>query len=487
LSTTPTTLPAAHLRVLTGTLALFAAASIVALAVDTGAGDAPPVSLPPVTTTQPAAAAPAAPERTSPPTTATTSSTTTTSTTVVSAGEGASLSREEISDTIAGSVGFVTTGNGTGSGVLVGDHTLITNAHVVWPFDRARVLFPGLPSRRAARVVAMDAFADIAVLEIEGRSPLPEPLALGAADDLSPGDLLFVVGYPEPEDFGPEVNVVETSLSRIHDWPYSGMRWIETPSPAIGGQSGGGIVNDRGEVVGITTFGSSDALYSSVMEDVSAVVQRIEGSEPRAGASYRAFPRTGGRWSGEVELDGPWAQALYATWLNGGTTTTLTASPGVEIAGIDIGLGRIASGVGSAEITWHGMLPGFVAVEAPGRGVVEWSSNHPLILLEDPDDGRVVEAGEPLIGIFDLPGDRDFYYFEVTEAGGAYEVAASMRSRSLLAVFDPDGRVVARHREPQGFFFGDPELVFDAAAAGTYVITLQELGGEVSPYELVVR
>ncbi len=240
-------------------------------------------------------------------------------------------------------------------------------------------------------------------------------------------------------------------------------------------------------MVGITTFGNDAALYSSVIEDVIGVVENIEAGVGRAGSTYRPFPRTGGRWDAEIRLAGPWDQALYAAWLNGGAVTEISASRGLGIEGIDIGFGSIARGTGSAEITWFGLLPGFVAVEAAASGSYEWSSNHPLSRFEDPDDGRTAVAGEPVVGIFDVPGDRDFYYLEVPIAGVGYEVEVAMRSRGRITVWGPDGQVVATEREDRGFLFADPRVDFVASRAGTYVVAVQETGVEVGPYELVVR
>ncbi len=475
------------LRVLSVALVFYAVAAAAALLVPAGSGDdgaatpTPAPTAPPLTTTVPETTAPAAAPTTSTPSAPTT--------TVVRS--AAPLTTDDVRQTVAPAVGFVTTVNGTGSGVLIEDNLVVTNAHVVWPFDRAQVLFPGARSRRTATVVALDAFSDIAILEIEGRSPLPDPARIGEAAAITAADDLFVVGYPSPEDFGPEVVIDTTSLVQVLDWPYSGVRWIETDAPAVGGQSGGALVNDRGEVVAITTFGNRERLYGSWIEDVLDVVRRLEAGELREGSGYRPFPRSGGRWDAQVALDGPWDQLLYAAWLNAGVTTEITAAvpqgDGVAIDGVDIGFGVIDTGIGTAAITWFGTLPGFVAIEAPAAGTVEWSSIHPLSLFRDPDHGRTLVPGEPMVGIFDVPTDRDFYYLDVAEAGRLLEVTAAMRSRARLTVWDPGGAVVERVREPRGFFFGDPALTFEARQPGRYVIAIQEVGAEVGPYELVVE
>ena len=52
------------------------------------------------------------------------------------------LTPAEVFDKAAGSVAFVTTKNKAGSGVLIGGGFIVTSAHVVWPFDDARITFP---------------------------------------------------------------------------------------------------------------------------------------------------------------------------------------------------------------------------------------------------------------------------------------------------------------------------------------------------------
>lgn len=75
-------------------------------------------------------------------TTATTvpaSTTTTAQSTTTTSGE---LNPREVFAGVSPSIAFVSTDLGTGSGVRYGSDYLITNAHVVWPFESARVVFP---------------------------------------------------------------------------------------------------------------------------------------------------------------------------------------------------------------------------------------------------------------------------------------------------------------------------------------------------------
>ena len=52
------------------------------------------------------------------------------------------LTRPQIFDKVSPAIAFIQTDIGSGSGVLIEGGYVVTNAHVVWPFDAARVVFP---------------------------------------------------------------------------------------------------------------------------------------------------------------------------------------------------------------------------------------------------------------------------------------------------------------------------------------------------------
>lgn len=65
---------------------------------------------------------------------------------------------------VAPAVAFIETPTGTGSGVLIEDGYVVTNAHVVWPFQTVRVVFPDGSEFLDAPVLNWDLMADLAII-----------------------------------------------------------------------------------------------------------------------------------------------------------------------------------------------------------------------------------------------------------------------------------------------------------------------------------
>ncbi len=146
-----------------------------------------------------------------------------------------------------------------GSGVIYDPSGfIVTNAHVV---AGAREITVVLPDKREfdARLIGIDEQHDIAKLKIEG-SNLPYA-RLGESKDLIIGEWAIALGNPYGflmSDSKPSVSVgvisaVNRSFAPQQDGrSYRGM--IQTDAAVNQGNSGGPLVNIRGEVIGINTF-----------------------------------------------------------------------------------------------------------------------------------------------------------------------------------------------------------------------------------------
>lgn len=139
----------------------------------------------------------------------------------------------------------------SGSGVIIStDGYILTNNHVIEGQQSLSViLFDG--SRRDARLVGADPLMDLAVLKIDGE--MPGVATLGDSDALQPGETVIAIGSPLG-DFRNTVTVgVVSALNRSigGDAP-EGL--IQTDAAINSGNSGGPLINLRGEVVGINTL-----------------------------------------------------------------------------------------------------------------------------------------------------------------------------------------------------------------------------------------
>ena len=140
---------------------------------------------------------------------------------------------------------------GQGSGVIVefdGQQYIITNNHVIRRADDIRV--EGTDSRFfEAEVVGRDSLSDVAVLRID-TADLPT-LTLGDSDQLREGEWVMAIG--NPLGFAHSVTMGTVSaLGRDRFGPEYGS-FIQTDAALNKGNSGGALVNLRGELVGINT------------------------------------------------------------------------------------------------------------------------------------------------------------------------------------------------------------------------------------------
>jgi S1-C subfamily serine protease len=152
---------------------------------------------------------------------------------------------------------------GVGSGVVIVDNgTILTNLHVVHGARRVKVVFAdGLETD--ADVVGLQPENDLAVLKAR---KIPDDLmaaTMRSTGDLSPGDRVTAVGFPF--GIGPSVSHgVVSGLKREFRSP-EGKRiltnLIQFDAAANPGNSGGPLVTDDGEVVGIVT-----AIYNPTSE-----------------------------------------------------------------------------------------------------------------------------------------------------------------------------------------------------------------------------
>ena len=140
---------------------------------------------------------------------------------------------------------------GLGSGVIVhSDGTILTNHHVV---DGAEQIKVELSNRRSfnAKLVGSDAPSDLAVLKIDAKDIAV--LALGDSDRVRVGDIALVIG--NPLGIGQTVTAgIISAKSRstgLSDGSFED--FLQTDAPINQGNSGGALINARGELIGINS------------------------------------------------------------------------------------------------------------------------------------------------------------------------------------------------------------------------------------------
>lgn len=152
----------------------------------------------------------------------------------------------------------VRTPGGLGSGFFLNeDGFLITNFHVIEGETQISIEVyhqrSGQLERRTykqVRIVAMNKFADLALLQIEDKeAPKFKFVQIGSADALAVGERVFAIGSP----LGLERTVTEGILS-TKTRQLGGDLYLQTTAQINPGNSGGPLFNLNGEVVGVTNM-----------------------------------------------------------------------------------------------------------------------------------------------------------------------------------------------------------------------------------------
>jgi serine protease Do len=152
----------------------------------------------------------------------------------------------------------VRTPGGLGSGFILNeDGYLITNFHVIEGETQISVEVYhqkgealDRKSYRQVKIIAMNKFADLALLKIEDKdAPKFKKVLLGDADALAVGERVFAIGSP----MGLERTVTEGILS-TKTREMQGSLYLQTTAQINPGNSGGPLFNLRGEVVGVTNM-----------------------------------------------------------------------------------------------------------------------------------------------------------------------------------------------------------------------------------------
>jgi putative serine protease PepD len=136
---------------------------------------------------------------------------------------------------------------------------IVTNQHVVDGATSVSVKFWN-GKTYGAHVVGTDASTDVAVVKVDAPSSLLHPLSLGDSSSLQVGDGVVAIGSP----FGLEETVTSGIVSALHRQMTSPSGFaipdsIQTDAAINHGNSGGPLLDTRGNVVGVTSQIESDS------------------------------------------------------------------------------------------------------------------------------------------------------------------------------------------------------------------------------------
>lgn len=165
------------------------------------------------------------------------------------------------------SFGGTGTATATGSGVIISDDGyIITNNHVINSESssiyyqvteatsiKVHIYGDSDDVQYDAKVVGSDSASDLAVLKIEASSPLTA-IEIGDSDNLKAGEFVMAIGNPLGLDSSVTCGVVSALNRTITTTDGTTYTAIQTDAAINSGNSGGALVNSKGELIGINSL-----------------------------------------------------------------------------------------------------------------------------------------------------------------------------------------------------------------------------------------
>jgi serine protease Do len=166
-----------------------------------------------------------------------------------------------------------------GSGfVISADGVIVTNNHVIDGASEIKVTLDD-GTELPAKLLGADPKSDLAVIKIQSPKPLAT-IAWGDSDKLKLGDQILAIGNPFGIGTTVTAGIVSARGRDLHSGPYDD--FIQIDAPINHGNSGGPLVDNSGNVVGINTAiyspngGSVGVGFAIPSDQAKAIVAKLE-------------------------------------------------------------------------------------------------------------------------------------------------------------------------------------------------------------------
>ena len=380
-------------------------------------------------------------------------------------------------------VAFVETPIASGSSVLVKGGYLLTNAHVVWPYATARIVFPNGEEHQDVPVAGWDLMADLALIgPVETDVP---PVSLVDGGTINIGEDVYLIGYPGEVDEFPQPTITNGILSRLRTWETIDYTFYQVDATTVGGQSGGIMVTHGGDVVGISTFyydgfGMAGAVVDALPR-LNALLGHASDADMITAPLTVAPPRTQQQGTLEDEtasatfiLDEPVGTEVEVSVAGRGKPSLRVVGPHGYPVAYSEQPDAEAQEV-SLEFTVDEEGPHFIEVTqpSPNRNDFELTTSVPTRRHVDRDDLAPLSVGQNYLGSIDLPGDADVFTLTLAK-DERVEItvdALSLRPRLALGFESPTHQFFVLGDNSGGGIFGEnAKMVVEAPEDGDYKI-----------------
>ncbi len=409
------------------------------------------------------------------------------------------LSAEQVYRRTAQSLPFVETELWSGSGVLIEGGWVLTNAHVVWPEQEARIVFADGTEVKNVPLARIDLVGDIALLGPVEVSQ--SPLSITGNEDVSIGSDVFLVGYPMESDSFPQPTIVKGILSRIREWKSEDITFFQTDATAAPGQSGGILVDKYGSVIGLSGLSFTDQRFGMVASttDISRRIARLLDDPDFSPIGNRRLPPPSvgntqhnfwfsNYWEERTFIihEAPGSEIEIEAWSEADISMALYDSQGNELAYSDDVLSGTESitAVKDAGTPWYLQVYPLVEEEL----MIEVSANVSIPQMQDPDDGRSVAVGERIYANIDIMNEYDHFRLQIDEGDQVRITAESVMVDPFIEVDRGVGWQTIGDDDSGGGILGlNAEVVFQAPETGEYFVIIGDSSGyDIGGYVLSV-
>ena len=253
-----------------------------------------------------------------------------------------------------------------GSGVIISaDGYIVTNNHVVDGADELTVTLNENSKEYSARIIGADKTTDLALIKIDAKN-LPA-IVIANSDDVKIGEWVLAVGNPLGLNNTVTAGIVSAKARQMGEGVAS---MIQTDAAINQGNSGGALVNTRGELIGINAM-----IYSQTGSNIgygfaipTAIMNKVVEDIKKYGAVQRAMIGIkGGDVSNKVDADKEQGKEVDYGTMEGIYIGEVVEGGAAQAAGLQ--KEDVIIAIDGQKIKKFGELQGVIAQKRPGDKV----------------------------------------------------------------------------------------------------------------------
>ena len=253
---------------------------------------------------------------------------------------------------------------GWGSGFFIGSSGVaVTNHHVMNGMDRAEALLYDGSRFDITGYFSYDTDNDLAIIQVDGRGKEFHSITIGQIDSINVGDRVYAIGGPGGDPLTLTEGIISRFANEVINYDnYSIAGMLQTTAFIYEGNSGGPLLNDRGQVIGINSAGRRDR------ESAQWAVPADRILVPASGASINQLPvgtHLSSQFTGEIFYFDKFP--YIPDFLSVSSNANLLLSGTAADVGFDLFLDIDRAGIFNFDYVYYYSLDGWFFVEDTDR------------------------------------------------------------------------------------------------------------------------